>query len=152
MKTRSRARRGFTLVEILLVLGIIVMLAGITTVILWPQAAAAKNQIAKAALVKIEKQLDLYNINIGHYPTDEEGGLNALVTRPSFSDDKMGENWHGPYLSTDDLKDPWSNAWHYELQASTGSTDQKPFKLWSNGKDGMDGTEDDVKNWSDTTP
>jgi general secretion pathway protein G len=154
MNSRSKKRRGFTLIEILLVLGIIVMLAGVTAVILWPQAQGAKIDIAKAQMAKLSKQLDLYNMNIGHYPTDEEGDLNALVTRPAYPDEKVNAMWRGPYLSTDDLNDPWNNKWVYELNVQTGTTAsgaQAPFKLHSNGPNSQAGDDDDIKNWSDTT-
>jgi general secretion pathway protein G len=155
MNSRRRTRRGFTLVEILLVLGIIVMLAGVTAVVLWPQAKGARVDIAKTQMVKISKQLDLYNINIGHYPTEEETGLSALVTRPGFPDEKLNEKWHGPYLVTDDLRDPWGNLWQYQINIQAGSAatsgEQAPYKLSSNGPNGTQGDDDDIKNWSDNT-
>jgi general secretion pathway protein G len=151
MRNRSRARRGFTLIEILLVLGIIVAMASVAIFVMWPQSKGAKIDICKAMLASVGDALEAYCANIGHYPTEEEGGMDALLTKPSYQDEKVGENWRGPYLKHE-ARDPWNNVLHYELtQAGSAEAQLTPYKLWSNGPDGMDGTEDDIKNWSETT-
>jgi general secretion pathway protein G len=103
--------------------------------------------IAKTQMAMISNALGLYTANIGHDPTEEEGGLKALVTRPAFSDEKMAANWRGPYIREGGLLDPWSNPWHYELVPQGKSDLTGPsYKLWSAGPDGKDGTADDIHN------
>jgi general secretion pathway protein G len=151
MRNRARARRGFTLVEILLVLGIIVMMAGVAAFVMWPQAKGAKIDVTKVLIASVSDAIEAYNANIGHYPSDEEGGLTALTVKPSFSDETLAEKWRGPYVKQDP-KDPWNNKLNYQVaQPGTPEADQTPFKLWSNGPDGVDGTDDDIRNWSDQT-
>jgi len=93
-------------------------------------------------------QLEMYNLNIGHYPTEAEGGLKALLVKPNYADPLMNSNWAGPYVNADQLKDSWGTDMHYELSAA-GENSTVPFKLWSSGPDRVDGTEDDIRNWSD---
>ncbi|RPI58677.1 MAG: type II secretion system protein GspG [Planctomycetaceae bacterium] len=147
---RSKNRKGFTLVEIMVVILIVALLGTVTTVLVLKQREGAKMDLTRS-LVKdtLGKQLELYNSNIGHYPTEEEGGLKALMTKPSFSDEKLGEKWRGPYVSEDQLKDAWGNEIKYEL-TDEGSGGKVPH-IWSMGPDGTDGSEDDIRNWSDET-
>jgi general secretion pathway protein G len=151
MFKRSQRRRGFTLIEILIVLGIIMLLASVAVVALVPQLKGARIDAMKAKIMSFETALDAYNLNIGHYPNEQEGGLQALLIKPAFDSEATSEKWRGPYLK-EDPADAWGNKFNYQLQEAT-STDPaaKPYHLWSNGPDGMDGTEDDIKNWSDTT-
>ena len=151
MFNRSRSRRGFTLIEILIVLGIIILLAGAAIVALVPQQKGARIDTTKLKMKSIETGIEAYNVNIGHYPNEQEGGLEALRVKPSFDTEAMGQNWRGPYLKEDPV-DSWGQKFNYQLsQPGTPEADLTPFKLWSNGPDGMDGTEDDVKNWSEAT-
>ena len=151
MFKRSQRRRGFTLIEILIVLGIIILLASVAIVALVPQQKGARIDTTRLKIKSIETALEAYNVNIGHYPNEQEGGMQALLVKPTFDNEVTGEKWRGPYL-TEDPTDAWGNKFNYQLQEAT-STDvaAKPYHLWSNGPDGMDGTEDDIKNWSDTT-
>jgi|WetSurMetagenome_2_1015567.scaffolds.fasta_scaffold230219_2 general secretion pathway protein G len=103
-----------------------------------------------AKVRSIGQALDAYNMNIGHYPTIEEGGLRALLYRPDFADKDAISNWRGPYL-TEEGRDGWGNKFNYQL-ANPGSPEsqQTPYLLWSNGPDGKEGTDDDVRNWFDS--
>ena len=151
MCNRSRGRRGFTLIEILIVLGIIILLAGTAIVALYPQQKGAKIDTTRIKLKAIQTALEAYNVNIGHYPNEQEGGMEALRVKPSFENEAIGQDWRGPYLTEDPL-DAWGNKFNYQLtQPGTPEADLTPFKLWSNGPDGMDGTDDDIKNWTDAT-
>ena len=149
MKRRTTKRMGFTLIEVILVLGIVVVMASVTAVVLWPQAKAAKINLAKTLIATLGHQMEMYNLNIGHYPTDDEGGLRALLVRPNFSDPSMAANWAGPYINADQLKDPWGTDMHYQVSNTSDTSINVPFKLWSSGPDMTDGTDDDIKNWSD---
>jgi general secretion pathway protein G len=147
----KRTKRGFTLMEVLLVLAILGMMAGIGIFAIVQQREGAKIDSTKLMLNSIGEALDAYNMNIGHYPTEEEGGLSGLLTKPSYTDEAIGANWRGPYLKQEP-RDPWGNKINYQVtQAGTPEAALTPYKLWSNGPDGSDGTEDDIKNWSDAS-
>jgi general secretion pathway protein G len=153
MKNRSEARRGFTLIEILLVLAIIGMLAGVAIFAMVGQREGAKLDITKAMIHSVENALDTYNMNIGHYPTEEEGGMDALRVKPNFQNETLGEKWRGPYLKQE-ARDPWGNKLNYQLTPpGTPEAQQTPYKLWSFGPNGTDenGGGDDIKNWTDET-
>ena len=149
MQRRPKARRGFTLIEILLVLAIILMLAGVTIVSIVGTREGARIDTTKAMLSSIETAIETYNMHIGHYPTEEEGNLTALRVKPTFESDQVGEMWRGPYLKKEP-RDAWRNTFNYEVNvAGTDEAQTQPYRLWSNGPDGTDGTEDDIKNWSE---
>lgn len=152
MRTRERSRRGFTLIEVLLVLTILGLLATVAIVSFSGQKESAKIKTTTILLHEVGTAINLYDNDIGHYPTEEEGGMNALLTKPTFEDEVMAEQWHGPYLEKEP-RDAWGRPLTYELMgtAGTGETGDKPYHLWSNGPDGQSGTEDDIKNWSEET-
>lgn len=149
MKNRLKVRRGFTLIEILLVLAIIGMLAGVAIVSLVGTREGAKIDSTRAMLSSIETALETYNMHVSHYPSEEEGNLTALRVKPTFENEQIGAMWRGPYLKKEP-RDAWGNVINYELNvAGTDEAQTQPYRLWSNGADGVDGTEDDVKNWSE---
>lgn len=144
MRTRKR-RQGFTLIEVMLVLMILVGLGAVAVFTLGPRQEKANIRLAKLTIQKLEKYLGEYKLDMqGRYPTEEEGGLMALVTKPTFDDEKKGDLWGGPYGTEAELTDVWGNAIKYEL-----TEDGKAVHLSSNGPDGEPDTEDDIKNWSD---
>ena len=106
---------GFTLLEVLLVLMILGVLVTVAVMTLGGQGEKAKIQAAEIQLGKLESSLERYNLNIGHYPTEEEGGLKALVTKPQFEEEGMEDKWAGPYAKNKDLKDPWGQELSYEV-------------------------------------
>ncbi len=142
---------GFTLIEILLVIVIILMLAGALVVFVLPQQEGAEKNTTRLLLQNVATALDTYRLNIGHYPTEEEGGLDALSTKPQFENERLGEKWQGSYLKPGtQLLDPWGNKLRYEVLDRTLATDDRtkpalPYKLSSNGPDGQPDTEDDIK-------
>jgi len=130
---------------VILILG---MLATVAIVAFSGTRERAKEDTTKLMLDQIETALETFNSHLNRYPTTEEG-LKALRTKPQFEDEDEGKKWHGPYLKRDP-KDSWNRDISYELLES-GSTEAggKAFKLWSNGKDGQSGNEDDIKNYTD---
>src|SRR5262245_23597173 len=92
-----RTQGGFTLIEVLLVIVIILMLAGALVVFVLPQQEGAEKSTTKLLLKNIETALDTYRLNMGRYPTTEQG-LDALMDKPTFENEKLGEKWNGPYL------------------------------------------------------
>ena len=148
---------GFTLIEILLVIVIILLLAGALVVFVAPQRESAEKNTTKLLLNNIANALDLYRLNIGHYPTEDEGGLDALLKKPTFENERLGEKWAGPYVKPGTtLEDPWAHKLVYEpvdLTAFAGDTASKPslpYKLYSVGPDGQPDTEDDIKYMTET--
>src|SRR5437016_440039 len=93
-----RPTAGFTLIEILLVIVILLLLASALVVFLLPQQEGAEKNTTKLLLGQVGTALDMYRLNLGHYPTEQDGGLNALVTKPNFENPKQGDKWQGPYL------------------------------------------------------
>jgi len=146
----SRAHAGFTLIEILLVIVIILLLAGALVVFVLPQQEGAEKNTTRLMLNNVSTALDTYRLNLGHYPSEQEGGLNALLTKPTFENERSGEKWQGPYLKPGTkLDDPWGFAIRYEVvdrsQASDGAKSALPYKLFSVGPDGQPDTDDDIK-------
>jgi general secretion pathway protein G len=154
---RGGRSAGFTLIEILLVIVIILLLAGALVVFVLPQQKGAEKNTTKLLLANIGTALDTYRLNLGHYPSEQEGGLDALLKKPTFENEKMGEKWQGPYLKPGtQLDDPWGNKLKYELVDATTAVEgeQKgalPYKLYSVGPDGQPETDDDIKYLSEST-
>jgi general secretion pathway protein G len=151
LTNRRRAARasGFTLIEILLVIVIILLLAGALVVFVLPQQEGAEKNTTKLLLNGIGTALDTYRLNVGHYPTEQEGGLDALLKKPNYENERLGEKWQGPYLKPGTkLDDPWGHKIRYELADRAAGDEKKgglPYKLFSVGPDGQPDTDDDIK-------
>ncbi|MBK7471318.1 MAG: type II secretion system major pseudopilin GspG [Betaproteobacteria bacterium] len=137
----TRGSRGFSLLELLVVLLLLGAFAGIFAPKIFGQAEKAKQKAAKLEIDQIGQALDLYKLEIGRYPTSQEG-LAALMTAPSGT-----SNWNGPYLKRNAVpKDPWSNEYRY---VSPGDQN-RPYdiiSLGSDGKEGGDGDGKDINSW-----
>lgn len=137
-------RRGFTLLEILLVVGLLALLAAFAIPNFVGQGEVAKIKMVKAAIGPngtLMQAIDMYQFNTGQFPEE----LKYLVDKPS--DDAIAKKWTGPYIKDlSGLKDPWDNDYMYQ---SPGQRNEKGVDLWSKGPDGRDGTDDDITNWSD---
>ena len=130
---------GYTLVELLVVLAILGLLATIATTQVLRYYASAKMSTAHAQVESLSSALDLYKLDVGRYPTSQEG-LVALKTKPPSAD-----NWNGPYVkTTTSLNDPWGHPYTYVSPGRHGE-----FDLSSNGPDGetSNGGDPPVKNW-----
>ncbi|MGV3771663.1 MAG: type II secretion system major pseudopilin GspG [Verrucomicrobiales bacterium] len=148
-RTRARALAGFTLIEILLVIVIILMLAGALVIFVLPQQEGAEKNTTKLLLSQVEGALDNYRLNVGHYPTEDEGGLNALLVKPTFENERLKEKWSGPYLKPGTkLEDSWGQPLRYEpidrTQLDPDQQTSAPYKLFSAGPDGQPDTDDDI--------
>lgn len=118
----------------------------------WPTVSGLRQKAqidaTKVRISAIENALDAFNLDVGRCPTAEEE-LAALVTKPEFEEEQLARNWRGPYLK-EAPKDAWGRQFNYERVDPDGGEDVTvPYRLWSNGPDGQDGTEDDIKSWSD---
>ena len=136
----QRQQRGFTLMEVLLVMAILVMLGALVATNFMGIFAKSKIDAASAQMLLFKTPLDTYQLHIGYYPATEVG-LQGLRQPPS---DSIGQQkWSGPYLKSDIPVDPWNGAYQYELTTDPASGNPA-YKLWSNGPDQQSGTEDDV--------
>lgn len=148
--TLSRARwvelsrqRGFTLLELLVVIVIIGALASLIAPRYFDQLGKSNTKIARAQVVSLEKALDQYRLDVGRYPTTEQG-LAALNTKPAGL-----ERWAGPYLKREVPPDPWGNPYLYKSPGEHGDFDLS--SLGSDGQPGGTGEAEDALSWSETT-
>ena len=133
--------RGFTLIELMIVVIIIAALAAMVVPRLAGRTEQAKRAVAQADIsTNISMALKLYELDNGNFPTTEQG-MNALLSRPSSS--PVPPNWNGPYIEKAPI-DPWNSPYQYKCP---GSHNRSGYDLYSPGKDGQEGTEDDVANW-----
>jgi general secretion pathway protein G len=128
-----RNNRGFTLMEIMLVVIIIGILAAIVVPNLAGRSEEARQKAALAQIVNFGVALDLFELDMGDYPDK----LDDLVKKPS-----SGKNWKGPYLKNMDSvpDDPWGEKYNYQVDKDTSN-----YSLFSVGKDGRANTNDDIK-------
>ena len=137
--SRQLKRRGFTLLELLVVMVIIGLLAGLVGPRYFAQVGKSQTKAARAQIEALEQALEQYRIDVGHFPNSSDG-LAALTAAPA------GElAWAGPYLKKAVPKDPWGHPFLYQEPGSHAEVD-----LVSYGKDGRaGGTGDnvDITNW-----
>jgi general secretion pathway protein G len=149
MQERTRRdeprEEGFSFIEIMAVVIIIGMLTALIANNIFGRMKQAQHTIAQAQIEKVAGQLEMYRLDNGNYPSNEQG-LQALVTQPSG--DPQPRNWlPGGYAKMSDLKDPWQNALQYRVP---GEHNAHSFDLFSYGADGVEGGEGpnaDVTNW-----
>ncbi len=122
--------KGFTLIEMLVVLVLISMLAGLVGPKLFHKVSSSKIKIAKTQLELITSGLDTYRLDVGRFPSTEQG-LAALLKTPEGV-----RNWDGPYLSKELPPDPWGGAYHYKRPGT-----EKPYALFTLGQDAEIGGE-----------
>ena len=140
---RKGNNRGFTLIEILLVLLILSVLAALTVPNFVGQGEKARRSAAKTEIeANLGTSLDLYELDNGRYPTTEQG-LQALITEPTSA--PVPKAWKGPYVKKKKMipKDPWGNDYVY---VSPGVHNTEEYDLSSCGSDGVESA-DDIVNW-----
>lgn len=126
--------RGFTLLELLVVIVIIGLLAGLVAPRYFDTVSKSKVKVVRAQLDSLEKALDQYRLEVGAFPTQEQG-LDALMIQPAGV-----PKWQGPYLKKPVPLDPWEHPYVYKLSES-----RREIDLTSLGSDGQPGGEGDAK-------
>jgi general secretion pathway protein G len=126
--TRARAA-GFTLLELLVVIVIIGLLAAYVGPKYFGQLGKSQVTIARAQIEAFEKSLDTYRLDVGRYPTSEEG-LAALISAPPA----VAAKWNGPYLKKGIPQDPWGHPYQYRAPGARGE-----YEIVSTGRDGQPG-------------
>ncbi len=139
---RRRTRKGFTLVELLVVVLIISMLAALLAPRMFKGLGKAKADIARAKMTIIEDSLARFQYDCGRFPDESEGGLDALLVAPP----DLADKWGGPYLKRSQLVDPWDRPYQYfpEGEYNPGSFDL--VSLGADGEVGGEGENADIVN------
>ena len=135
----GKGERGFTLIELLVVVVIIGLLAGLVAPRYFGQVGKSNVNVARAQIDALGKALDQYRLDVGSYPTTEQG-LQALVSQPDGA-----ERWQGPYLQRQVPYDPWGRPYVYKAPGEHGDYDLS--SLGADGKPGGDGENVDIKSW-----
>jgi general secretion pathway protein G len=138
-RSRLRGQAGITLIELLVVMVIIALFATIVGTRVGRNVDKAKQVAAKSQLVEYETALDQFKLDVGRYPSNEEG-LQALRNRPANA-----ANWDGPYLKKDLPSDPWGRPYVYRFPGTHGDFDL--MSLGADGQEGGDGDNSDIVNW-----
>jgi general secretion pathway protein G len=139
--TSQRTDKAFTLLEIIVVLGIISLLVGLVVTNVGHIFDTSQTDVARLFVKQsMQAPLSIYKIHMGGYPTTAEG-LQALLTAPA----KNADRWRGPYLTDNKIPtDPWGEPYQYRFP---GVKNKDGYDLWSKGPDKTDGTDDDIGNW-----
>lgn len=137
--TRARTQQGFTLLELLVVMVIIGLLASYVGPRYFSQVGKSEVKTTRAQIDALEKALDQYRLDTGHYPTTEQG-LSALITAPANE-----PRWDGPYLKKTVPPDPWGNPYVYKQPGDHGEYDLLSYG--NDGQPGGNGEAADIVNW-----
>jgi general secretion pathway protein G len=133
MDRKKEKRKGFTLVELLVVIIILSLLAGFVAPKMLRRVGKAKKDLARPKMTVIESAIERFGLDCGQYP-DDSMGLDALLEPPAG----LEEKWNGPYLKASQLLDPWGNPYIYVAE---GEINPGSFDIVSLGADGVEGGE-----------
>lgn len=139
-KRTRLSQDGFTMIELLVVISILVLLAGVAGPAVLKQFGGAKSKTALLQIRDLEQATEMYLLDVGRYPSNDEG-LAALVKRPGSV-----TGWNGPYLKKAELPlDPWQREYQYKYPGEKGEVDI--YSLGKNGSPGGEGEDADIGNW-----
>ncbi len=132
------SKKGFTLIEILVVMVIIALLASLVGPRLFPKLGKGKQSTAKAQIELLGQAIDQFRLDTGRYPSQQEG-FSVLVQNQNI------ENWDGPYLKKALPVDPWGKPYHYQYPSQ--HSDYDIFSYGRDGNPGGDGEDKDILSW-----
>jgi general secretion pathway protein G len=130
--------QGFTLIELLIVMIILGLLAALVAPKMFQKVGSSKQKAAKTQIAMLATALDTYRLDVGKYPTTDEG-LAALRTNPGH------DTWDGPYLPKAIPKDPWGQDYIYQCPGEHGDYDL--YSLGADKQEGGEGEDADVNSW-----
>jgi general secretion pathway protein G len=133
------SQKGFTLIELLIVMIILGLLAALVAPKMFQKVGSSKQKAAKTQIALLGGALDQFRLDVGRYPSTEEG-LNALRQNP------RADGWDGPYLPKDVPNDPWGKNYNYRSPGEHGDYDL--YSLGADGQDGGEGENADVDSWN----
>jgi general secretion pathway protein G len=140
VKRKRYLLAGFTLIELLVVLVILGLLAGLVGPQVMKYLSSANTDTARLQIADLGAALDLYRLEVGRYPTTEEG-LQALIEAPPDA-----TRWSGPYLKKNIIpKDPWNNDYQYRSPGDYGAFDL--YTLGADNAEGGEGEDQDIVSW-----
>ncbi len=137
---KKKKEQGFTLIELLIVMIILGLLAALVGPRMFGKAEKARQKAAKDQISLFETAIDTYRLDVGKFPTTEQG-FQALRVRPAG----VGDRWDGPYLKKDIPLDPWGNPYSYKYPGEHGDYDI--VSMGADGKPGGDGEDADIVSW-----
>ncbi|MDZ4828804.1 MAG: type II secretion system major pseudopilin GspG [Phycisphaerae bacterium] len=137
-----RRRRGFTILELLIVIGILIAIMGIVLYNVMGASEKADKKITVAQIKGFEGALDMFKADLKRWPSEEEG-LAVLWNKDALANDDDKAKWGGPYMKEPKPKDGWGHPWVFRIPSQTSGL---AFDIVSSGPDGLEGTEDDISN------
>jgi len=143
-RARRVARRGFSLIEVMIVIAIILAISGLVALSLFNRRDQAEARLGEVEFNSMRQALAGFRLDYNRYPTDDEG-LEVLWNKEKLDPEADQTAW-SEYLSEPMPQDRWNNDWGYRQQ-SEETEDTSKFDLWSFGPDGEEGTEDDIASW-----
>ncbi|NIR44001.1 MAG: type II secretion system major pseudopilin GspG [Gemmatimonadetes bacterium] len=143
-RNRTGNRQGLTLIEIVVVIIVLGLLAGLVGPQIIGRISEAKGSTARTQIELMGVALDNYRLDNGRYPTSEQG-LEALRTRPTR--EPVPTNWRGPYLRKEVPLDPWDNPYIYRSPGEVNPTSYDLLTLGRDGQPGGEGEDADITSW-----
>jgi general secretion pathway protein G len=142
--SNMKSRRGFTLIEVLVVIAVIAMLAALVAPNVFQHVGTAKDATARSQIELLGAALDAYRLDNGRYPTTDQG-LDALQSEPTIQ--PLPSNWRGPYLRKAVPVDPWGAPFIFVSPGEINPRSYDLFSLGADGEPGGEGEDADVVSW-----